>query len=225
MSLEFQDAQIVNGGFILSVDLRLEAGTRTAVVGASGSGKSTLIGAVAGFLPLRAGALLWQRERLDTRDIEDRPVSMIFQDNNLFPHLSASENIALARRDVTDDEVADVLSQVGLLGFGPRRPGELSGGEQARVVLARTLLMRRPVLLMDEPFAALGPGQRRDMLELVTSLTRANGMTLLMVTHEPKDLAALDQVVLIHQARAAPPVPAAEFLANPPMAWRDYLGA
>ncbi|MEO8530889.1 MAG: ATP-binding cassette domain-containing protein [Deltaproteobacteria bacterium] len=225
MPLEFRHAQIRNGSFTLAADLTLDAGSLTAIVGVSGSGKSTLLGGVAGFLPLREGAIFWQDARLDKAEIEDRPVSVIFQDNNLFPHLSAAQNIALARRDVAVAEITDALDQVGLSDLGPRRPSELSGGQQARVVLARTLLMRRPIVLMDEPFSALGPGQRKGMLTLVTTLARANDMTLLMVTHEPDDLALLDQVVLIDNAVAAPPIAANTFISDPPAAWRAYLGA
>ena len=222
--LEFSKAIIANGSFRLAADFTLQAGTLAAVVGPSGSGKSTLIEAVSGFLPVTEGQISWQGERLDTMPVGDRPATMVFQDNNLFPHMTAGANIRLARDGITDDDIERGLGSVGLAGLADRRPAELSGGQQARVVLARTLLMERPILLMDEPFSALGPGQRKTMLSLVATLARERGMTLLMVTHEPDDLALLDQVILVDGKAARPPQPVDAFLADPPQLWRDYIG-
>jgi thiamine transport system ATP-binding protein len=222
--LEYRNCVIANGSFRLGADLTLAAGSLTGVVGTSGSGKSTLLNAVAGFLPLASGSLHWQGRALENVPVAERPVAMIFQDNNLFPHLSASANVALARAGLSDDEVASALVSVGLDGMSKRRPGELSGGQQARVVLARTLLMARPILLLDEPFSALGPAQRSEMLGLVVDLAHKHDMTLLMVTHEPRDLLVLDQVVLIDAGRAAPAVARDVFLADPPEAWHSYVG-
>ena len=222
--LEFNSAVIRNGSFQLTANLSLTAGTLAAVVGPSGSGKSTLIEAVSGFLPVTSGEIRWNGARLDTVNVGDRPATMVFQDNNLFPHVTAGGNIRLARDGITDEEIERGLTDVGLPGLAGRRPAELSGGQQARVVLARTLLMERPILLMDEPFSALGPGQRKTMLGLVTSLARDRGMTLMMVTHEPDDLALLDQVILVDGKAARPPQNVLAFLKDPPQLWREYIG-
>ena len=127
-----------------------------------------------------------------------RPVTTLFQDHNLFGHLSVARNVALGRhpglrlsaRDWHDVEAA--LGHVGLDGFGDRRPGSLSGGERQRVALARSLVRRRPVLLLDEPFAALGPGQRREMIDLVERVRHETAMTVVMVTHQIDDLRHID---------------------------------
>jgi thiamine transport system ATP-binding protein len=154
---------------------------------------------------------------------------MLFQDNNLFPHLTISQNIGLGLRPdlrLTHADrvrVTGVLDQVGLTGFEARKPGALSGGQQSRAALARVLLADRPVVLLDEPFAALGPGLRAEMLGLVRD--RLEGRTMLMVTHEPEDAKrAADRVVLVADGVASGPRDTAALFADPPEALRDYLG-
>jgi thiamine transport system ATP-binding protein len=222
--LEFRDAVILNAGFTVSANWTLPKGSLSGVVGPSGAGKSTLLNAVSGFMGLKSGAIWWNGTRLDLDPPEARPVAMIFQDNNLFPHLSAAANIAFAKRGLTQAQIEDAMTSVGLEGLSARKPGELSGGQQARVALARTLLMERPLLLMDEPFSALGPGQRREMLALVVELARTNGLTVLVVTHEPRDLGLLDQVILVDAGVAQDPVSRETFLSGPPAVWRSYIG-
>ncbi len=123
---------------------------------------------------------------------------MVFQDDNLFPHLSAERNVALGISPTWRLPAAalarakDALARVGLGGLETRRPGELSGGERQRVALARAFLRERPILLLDEPFAALGPALRAEMLDLVRDLRRsaARPPTVVMVTHHPADAAS-----------------------------------
>jgi thiamine transport system ATP-binding protein len=118
---------------------------------------------------------------------------MLFQEHNLFPHLNAAQNIGLGihpglRLTKTDhDAVAAALERVGMAGMGGRLPRQLSGGERQRVALARSLVRNRPLLLLDEPFAALGPALKRDMLDLVDRLRRETGTAVLMVSHDPGD--------------------------------------
>ncbi len=168
-------------------------GERLAVLGPSGAGKSTLLSLIAGFLPVSQGEL-----RIDGADHthsvpSQRPVSMLFQENNLFPHLSVQQNMALGlhpglklnaaqRRQL--EEIAD---QVGLSDLLTRLPGQLSGGQRQRAALARCLLRERPVLLLDEPFSALDPALRNEMLQLVRRVCEARAITLLMVSHSLED--------------------------------------
>ena len=137
-----------------------------------------------------------------------RPVSSIFQDNNLFAHLTVAQNTGLGlapRLRLDADErarVADALIAVGLGDKGGRLPGALSGGERQRVALARALLRERPVLLLDEPFAALGPGLRAEMLERVMQLQAARGLTVLMVSHQIEDARRFaSRVLLVDEGR------------------------
>jgi thiamine transport system ATP-binding protein len=227
MSLVLDRLLLVQGGFRLTADLKVEAGAHLALMGPSGGGKSTLLAAIAGFVAPVAGRVLWQGRDLGPLAPAARPVAILFQDNNLFPHLDAARNVALGLRPTlrpTRAELAEAeaaLARVGLGGMGGRRPAELSGGQQSRVALARTLLARRPLVLLDEPFAALGPAQRAEMLALARD--RLAGATLLVATHDPADARALDGVVLVAEGRAEGPAPVA-ILDRPPPALAAYLG-
>ncbi|MEL6840594.1 MAG: ATP-binding cassette domain-containing protein [Pseudomonadota bacterium] len=219
------------GDFTLSADLSFADGCVTALIGPSGAGKSTLLAAVAGFLAPACGAVRWNTRDL-TRDAPgDRPMSVLFQDNNLFPHLTIAQNVGLALRPslrLRPDEmqqVSGVLARVGLAGLDGRKPAALSGGQQSRAALARVLLADRPVVLLDEPFAALGPGLKDEMLDLVQEQLLGSGCTVIMVTHDPADAKRIaDQVVLVADGVAMPPVETGKLFADPPAALVDYLG-
>ena len=218
-------------GFRLSADLSLKPGQVTAVIGPSGEGKSTLLSAIAGFLAPVAGRVMWNEEDLTDMPPGTRPISILFQDHNLFPHLTVNQNLGLglhpALRLAPDDKakVERVLDRVGLADHGDRRPGALSGGQQSRAALGRALLAERPLVLMDEPFAALGPGLKAEMLDLAVEVLGSAGRTLVMVTHDPDDARRIaDAVVVVAEGRAMAPVPTQELLDDPPEALRRYLG-
>ena len=156
---------------------------------------------------------------------------MLFQDNNLFPHLTVAQNVGLGMRpDLKLDgpqhrRVADAIARVGLERLEERKPGALSGGQQSRAALARVLVQNKPLILLDEPFAALGPALRVEMLKLVADLAEESGATVLMVSHAPADARQIaDQIILVAEGVAHAPVATAELLNNPPAALRDYLG-
>lgn len=229
--LKLEDVTIMQGGFALRADFQVSPGRKTAVIGPSGAGKSTLLGAIGGFLPLGGGKLWWQDTDITEAKPGDRPIAMLFQDNNLFPHLSIAKNIGLGvRPDLklsAEDHarVARALDRVGLGDMGTRKPGALSGGQQSRAALARVLVQNRPVILLDEPFAALGPALRHEMLDLVHDLSDETQATLLMVTHDPQDVRRIaDDVIFVEGGRAAAPQPATALLENPPPALQAYLG-
>ena len=208
--LRLERAVIRNGAFTVEADLEIAPGRRLAVIGPSGAGKSTLIEGIAGFLPVETGRITWQG-----RDITDaapgaRPVAMLFQDGNLFPHLDVAQNVGLGiRPDLKLDaaeraRVAEAIARVGLEGLAGRKPAALSGGQQSRAALARVLVQNRPLLLLDEPFAALGPALKVEMLDLVAALVRDAGATLLMVSHDPADARRIaDEVILVEAGAAA----------------------
>ncbi len=161
------DGLVVNsGGFELRADLDIEAGRLVAVIGPSGAGKSTLLATIAGFLTPVVGRVLWRGADITGLAPGKRPLAMLFQDGNLFPHLSVEQNVALGIRPDMKlsadawEKVRVALARVGLDGLGPRKPGQLSGGQQSRAALARVLVQGRPLVLLDEPFAALGPALR-----------------------------------------------------------------
>ncbi len=167
----------------------------TAVIGPSGGGKSTLLNLIAGFETPLAGRVLIGGADVTALPPDRRPVSMIFQDNNVFAHLDLWRNVALGispalRLDAAQQKRVDAaLDEVGLAALARRKPGEISGGERQRVAVARALVRDRPVLLLDEPFAALGPALRDDMLDLVKAMQQARNLTVIMVTHQPEDAA------------------------------------
>ncbi len=229
--LKLDRTRIDNGGFALTADLDIPRGARVAVIGPSGAGKSTLIEAIAGFLPLVAGRILWEGEDLSPHLPGKRPVAMLFQDGNLFAHLTAAQNVGLGLHpnlrlsEAEHARVGEALERVGLKGMESRKPAALSGGQQSRVALARVLVQGRDILLLDEPFAALGPALKAEMLDLVAELTAETGATLLMVSHDPDDARRIaDQVVLVAEGEAQAPRPTAELLDNPPPALKAYLG-
>jgi thiamine transport system ATP-binding protein len=158
---------------------------------------------------------------------------MVFQENNLFGHLDAAANVGLGRSpslklNAADRaEIAAALARVGLAGKEKRLPRELSGGERQRVALARVLVRDRPVLLLDEPFASLGPALRADMLDLLRDLHAERGMTVLMATHQPDDAEAIaSRIVFLEEGRVAAIGPTSLFFGpDRPEAFARYVGA
>ena len=219
------------GAPLLRADWQMPARSKIAVIGPSGAGKSTLLHAIAGFLAPDAGRILWQGADITHVDPARRPVSMIFQDNNLFPHLTAFQNVALGLRPdlrlspADEQQVREALARVGLAQFEQRKPRALSGGQQSRVALARVLVQARQMILLDEPFSALGPALRDEMLSLVGDVADALGASVLMVSHDIRDAQRFaDQIIWLDGGIAAPPQPTAQILANPPEGLRAYLG-
>lgn len=178
-------------------DLTLETHGVYALLGRSGSGKSTLLNLIAGFLQPDAGSILWQEQDLLHLEPAQRPVTSLFQQQNLFNHLTVRQNIGLGvdpglrLSDRQIHAIQSVIEDVGLSGQESKLPGALSGGEQQRVALARCLLRRRPVLLLDEPFSALDAMTRQEMSTLLRRLIDTYRPCVIMVTHDENDADAL----------------------------------
>ena len=229
MALVCDQLRVQRGGFELRANWALPKGARVAVIGPSGAGKSLLLGAIAGFEELSLGRVTLDGQDLSPLSPAERPATIMFQSHNLFPHLSAGVNVGLGiapNRSMTRAErvrVDEALASVGLKGFADRLPGELSGGQASRVALARALVRERPLLLLDEPFSALGPGLRRDMLALVADIQGRSGATVLYVTHAPEEAETADLAVFVEEGYAAEPVAPNVLFANPPAGLRDYL--
>jgi thiamine transport system ATP-binding protein len=210
------------GGTQMHFDFSVTKGERLAIMGASGSGKSTLLHLLAGFETPHSGSLLFEKSDMTFAEPASRPVSILFQDNNLFGHLTVAQNIGLGlaprlRLSKTETEaVENALAKVGLSGLGKRLPSELSGGERQRAALARCLLRDKPILLLDEPFAALGPAMRVEMLDLVMTLQREKNLTVIMVTHNPDDAAYFATRIGFVEAGVLTGTMPARVLQNPP---------
>lgn len=230
--LRLDGIELMQGDFRLTADWQAARGAKLALIGPSGAGKSSLLSAIAGFFPPVAGRVLWDGQDIAQLPPGARPLTILFQDQNLFPHLTVAQNAAMGLRPdlrLTAGQRAEVdraLARVGLGGLGDRKPAQLSGGQIGRAALARALLRARPLLLLDEPFAALGPALKTDMLDLVAEVTDETGATLLMVTHDPADARRIaDQTVLVADGIAHPPAPTEALFADPPDALRHYLGS
>ncbi len=214
-------------------DLEVEAGEVLSLIGPSGSGKSTLLNLIAGFLEPAAGRIRLDGVAIETLPAARRPVSIVFQQHNLFPHLDLYTNVALGidpslRLTPTQvSSIADALERLGLSGLQRRKPGALSGGQRQRVALARALVRRRKILLLDEAFAALGPAQRAEMIGLVKNLVQENDMMALLVSHQPRDaLIASARTAFVCEGRVETLQPTAELLEHSVLpAVREYLGS
>ena len=215
-----------------SFDLEVAEGESLGLIGASGAGKSTLLQMIAGFVDLDSGTIRLAGQDHSHSEPARRPVSMVFQSNNLFDHLDVAMNVGLGisprfrRSGKALERVRDALAQVGLAGFADRRPASLSGGEAQRVALARALVRDKPILLLDEPFAALGPSMRADFTGLLSAMQRERGLTMVTVSHSPSELPGLcERLAFVFDGGVAAIGPTADMLNDPPHpALSDYLG-
>lgn len=203
--------------FSFSCDLPV--GKIIAVTGPSGAGKSTFLNLLAGFERPDSGTIHLAGKNVTAFAPADRPISLIFQDNNLFAHLDLFTNIGLGISPslrLTDNDrkrISDALVRVGLAGFEKRMPGTLSGGERQRTAFARALIRHRPVLLLDEPFAALDPSLRADMVTLLKQLHDDSGNTVLIVSHDPRELRKFaDHAIFIDDGQIGLSAPIGQFL-------------
>lgn len=190
--------------------LSVRRGELIAVLGPSGAGKSTLLNLVAGFLQPANGSIMIEDNDHTRTPPSQRPVSMLFQENNLFTHLSVRQNIGLGMHPglrlnaAQQQKLASIAAQMGINDLLDRLPGELSGGQRQRVALARCLVREQPILLLDEPFSALDPALRKEMLLLVKEVCERQQLTMLMVSHSVEDAARIaHRSVVIADGRIA----------------------
>jgi len=178
-------------------DLQIDAGERVAILGPSGAGKSTLLSLTAGFLSPVSGQILLNGADHSATPPAKRPVSMLVQENNLFSHLTVRQNMGLGLHPglkltaQQKQDLEEIARQVGLSDCLARLPSQLSGGQRQRVALARCLLRSQPILLLDEPFSALDPALRSEMLSLLDKVCGQRHLTLLMVSHNLDDAARI----------------------------------
>ena len=178
---------------IYRYDLSLNPQEIVAIMGQSGSGKSTLLDLIAGFLEPLEGQIVLDKTPLEKLPIEKRPISILFQNHNLFEHLSVQQNILLGVKKVLKDAIDEVqkveaiLKEVGLEAYEHTIASKLSGGQQQRVALARVLLRREPILLLDEPFSGLDEKTHLEMLDLVANITQKYHLHTILITHNKED--------------------------------------
>ena len=220
------------GGFRLTADFEIERGSLVSIVGPSGAGKSTILNALAGFIPLTSGVIKWNGSEITKLDPGLRPLSILFQDYNLFSHLTVKDNIAIGLRpnlkldDLETEMVNSVIEEVGLSKFKFIKPFQLSGGQRTRVSLARSIVRSKPILLLDEAFSGLGPALRSEMIKLIKDKSIKEGITLIMVSHHIKDAIELDQkVIFVNDGETMKPTNVSIFINSQDENIRDYIGS
>ncbi|AJE47842.1 ABC transporter ATP-binding protein [Celeribacter indicus] len=215
-----------------ALDLSIRKGELIALLGPSGCGKTTTMRAIAGLLAPTSG-----RIHIDGRDVTKVPankrgIGLVFQSYALFPHLSAFENVAFGLRlqKLPETEIRsrteEGLATVGLTGFETRKPAEMSGGQQQRLALARSLVMRPKVLLLDEPLSNLDARLRLEMRTELQRVQKETGVTMVFVTHDQAEALALaDRIVLMKQGKIEQLGTPSDLYAHPETAFAaDFMG-
>jgi len=225
LTFHYEDMEMV-------FDLAVPRGHCLALLGPSGAGKSTLLNLIAGFEQPLSGRVFIGGQDVTAWKPAARPVTSLFQEHNLFAHLSAGQNVGLGldpglRLDAAQRRrVEEALARVGLAGLSERRPAQLSGGQRQRVALARSLVRDKPLLLLDEPFSALDPGLRLEMLDLVAQLQAERGLTVVLVSHNPRDARRIaGEAAFLSAGRILARGPTGDLLnAREPAELRAFLG-
>ena len=218
-------------GFKLTADFEIAKGSLISIVGPSGAGKSTLLNTLAGFIPVTSGTIKWNGLEITKQDPGLRPLSILFQDYNLFSHLTVKDNIAIGLRpnlklnDLETNLVNSVIEEVGLSKFKFIKPFKLSGGQRSRVSLARSIVRSKPILLLDEAFSGLGPALRTEMIKLIKNKSIKEKITLIMVSHHIKDAMELDQkVIFVNEGETMKPINISVFINSKDENIREYIG-
>lgn len=206
--LQFDQFVLDRGSFRLTADLTVPEEKWVAIVGPSGAGKTSFLMGLAGFIKPTSGRVFWNKTDITDLKPAQRPLTYLFQSHNLFDHLTVWQNVALGihpgLRLSTEqkEKVQQALKQVHLAGKEQDYPAQLSGGEQQRVAIARSIVRQKPFLLLDEPFTALDPALRAEMADLLQDLRQKWSVTILMVTHAPLEIKDyIDHVLFVNQGQ------------------------
>lgn len=214
-------------------NLQVNSGEILSIIGPSGSGKTTLLNLIAGFNKAESGEVFINDKEISRLSIAQRPVTTVFQEHNLFPHLDVFTNIAIGINPSLKlsknekDNIEEALENVGLEYYTDRLPAKLSGGQRQRVALARALVRESEVLLLDEPLAALGPAMREEIIDLIKKLVAKKNMTALLVSHQPTDALLSSKHCAFIDKGSVLEISKTETLLNNPSysEIREYLGA
>lgn len=192
-----------NGDGVEHINLKVYEGEIVTFLGPSGCGKSTILRTIGGFMDVTDGDILVDGQSIVNLPPEKRPTAMVFQSYNLWPHMTIYENLAfgLKLRKVPkkeiDAEIKKMLELVSMSGFEKKYPGQLSGGQQQRIAIARSLLLKPSLLLLDEPFSALDAKIRQQMREELKKIQSDLGITVIFVTHDQEEAMALSHRIVV----------------------------
>ena len=228
LAVAYDARRVIDG-----LSVAIEPGSVFTLLGPSGCGKTTLLRAIAGFVPVAAGRILFGERDVARLPAHRRNIGMVFQDYALFPDKTVFDNVAygLRARDVPEAEVrarvGEALGRVGLGALADRVPAALSGGQRQRVALVRALVIRPDVLLMDEPLSNLDTKLRHQVRETIGELQREAGITTLFVTHDQEEaLAMSDRIAVMNAGRFEQVGTPAEIYRTPCSAYvADFIGA
>lgn len=229
MTIEFKQVDKYYGNYhaLKNINLKIETGEVVVLIGPSGSGKSTLLRTINGLESIDCGELWIDDDQLNASNVDlkniRKHIGMVFQHFELYPHMTVLENITLAPTKVLKKPKAEaeklakeLLDQVGMLDKIDSYPTMLSGGQKQRVAIARAMAMKPNIMLFDEPTSALDPEMVGEVLEVMNSVAKAAGITLVVVTHEmgfAKEVS--DRVIFMDQGEIVEDSPSDDFFAQP----------
>ena len=197
----FDGHSVLNG-----ISLDINDGEIVSILGPSGSGKTTLLDAVLGITQIDEGQILYNGQDITNASMKSRGFNIVFQDYALFPHLNAMQNIIYGLKNNPDvssqEEVQELITLLGLEAHVDKKIEELSGGQKQRVALARTLVMKPKILLLDEPLSALDGVIKESIKAKIKEIARQYKLTTIIVTHDPEEALTLsDKVLIINQGK------------------------
>jgi ABC-type Fe3+/spermidine/putrescine transport system ATPase subunit len=224
LEVESLDVVIDSKPILQDVSLTVAEGEMVAVLGPSGSGKSTLLRAIAGLVEPATGDIRWNGRSVANTPTHRRGFGLMFQGYALFPHMTVAENVGfglkMAGQDGFAGQVEEALSWVGLDGFGHRQVESLSGGEQQRVALARTLAPRPDLVMLDEPLGALDRNLRQKLVKDTRRVLEEREVTAIVVTHDREEAVAMsDRLALMRSGTIVQTGHLEDLLSHPADDW------
>jgi iron(III) transport system ATP-binding protein len=208
LKLEKISKQYDNKIVLDNISLEINKGEIVSLLGQSGSGKTTLLNIILGLIKMDKGRIIFDNEDLTNVKMKDRGFNIVFQDYALFPHLNAYDNIVYGLKNkrglVTEEELKEYINFLELKPHLNKKISELSGGQKQRVALARTLVMKPKLLLLDEPLSALDGVIKESIKERIKSIAKEFQLTTIIVTHDPEEALTLsDKILIINQGNVS----------------------
>ena len=192
-----------NGDGVENINLKIYEGEIVTFLGPSGCGKSTILRTIGGFIDVTSGDILIDGNSIVGLSPENRPTAMVFQSYNLWPHMTIYENLAFGLKlrkipkKTIDEDIKKMLALVSMSGCEKKYPSQLSGGQQQRIAIARSLLLKPSLLLLDEPFSALDAKIRQQMREELKRIQSELGITVIFVTHDQEEAMAISHRIVV----------------------------